>query len=222
VQVRNLLKLYQLPSALTLMENTPKKGEWKRMLNTAVKGYWEKSLKEEASTKTTLKHLNLDACSMTASHPVWSLSKMDKINVSKAMVHAKLLVGRYPLMGGSTRTRGSPTSCPLCKSDPETLEHFLLKCSSSHHVRSKYTDEIEREVSKEISPDIEEKDDALVKAILDPSWYSSGATTVDRYNRSRELCFRLHHFRSIKTAGVSRYALVKRKGFVGGGRRKTF
>ena len=109
------------------MENTPKKGAWKRMLNTAVKGYWEKSLKEEAGTKTTLKHLNLDACSMTASHPVWSLSKMDKINVSKAMVHAKLLVGRYPLMGGSTRVRGSPTSCPLCKSDPETLEHFLLK-----------------------------------------------------------------------------------------------
>jgi hypothetical protein len=222
VQVRNLLKMYQLPAALTILENTPPKGQWKRMLNEAVRNHWDKSLKDEAITKSTLKHLNLDACNMATSHPVWQLSKRDKINVSKAMVHAKLLVGRYPLMGGSTRTRGTSTQCPLCKLEPETLEHFLLECSSSQHIREQCIKDIKREISREMSATTDvEQDEAIVKAILDPSWFASGPTSEERFVRSRDLCFRLHHYRSVKTTGVSRYALAKRRGIVGGGPQKN-
>ena len=69
--VKKLLRIYGLPSAYTLLENTPKKRQWKKTLNEAVWSHWQKELKEEANTMSTMEFLNIDACQAGKLHPVW-------------------------------------------------------------------------------------------------------------------------------------------------------
>ena len=57
--VKKLLRIYGLPSVYTLLENTPKKMQWKKTLNEAVSSHWQKELKEEANTMSTMEFLNI-------------------------------------------------------------------------------------------------------------------------------------------------------------------
>ena len=53
--------------------------------------------------------------------------------------------------------------CPLCKSEPETVKHFLLKCCHYEQIRNKFLEDI-----KQISPGIQnETAEHKLKYILD-------------------------------------------------------
>lgn len=94
--VRNLLHKYSLPSAFHLVQFTPSKDCWRRIVREAVHEFWLEELKDQAATKTTLQHLYTDGCSFHEVHPVWNHSP-DPLQVHMASTKAKLLVQRYPL-----------------------------------------------------------------------------------------------------------------------------
>ena len=50
-QVRELLYLYKLLSALNLVLNTPRKSIWKKMVKKAIHHYWIKKLRQKACIK---------------------------------------------------------------------------------------------------------------------------------------------------------------------------
>ena len=82
---------YGLPSAYTLLENTPNKRQWKKMLNEAIWRHWQQILKEEASTMSTMEFLNTDGCEAGRLHPVWR-NTTSQLDILKATVKAQLLV----------------------------------------------------------------------------------------------------------------------------------
>ena len=115
--IKKLLGIYDLPSTYTLLENTPKKRQWKKTLNEAVWSHWQKELKDEFP--------NTDACQTGKLHPLWR-NTTSQLDILKATVKAQLLVKRYPL--STSRTAGKKWSniCKLCETEPETMAHFLL------------------------------------------------------------------------------------------------
>ena len=69
--VMSLLCEHNLPSASILMEDTPEKKKWKEVVNEAVYNKWTQRLKDDAEEKSTLRYLNIQACSTNTLHPVW-------------------------------------------------------------------------------------------------------------------------------------------------------
>ena len=200
--VQNLLKLYNLPSAFTLLFQQPTKDRWKRMVKGAVLNKWEKQLKEEACKKKTLHLINLEACSLSAVHHVWRLGAADTLTVLKATTKAKLLVQRYPLFYSRTSGVNYGRNCPLCKSEPETLAHFLLDCQELSSVRKPHINKLLR------VPDVEQhttQADKFVKLILDPSHFICDESLLEIESLTRDLCFALHHARSTYLGYSSRY-----------------
>ena len=84
--------MYKLPTALQLVNDPSAKLKWKATVKAAVKDYWNRTLKEEAVLKKSLRYLNLDACAMGFSHPVW-ICGPDPMQAVMAETKAQLLVG---------------------------------------------------------------------------------------------------------------------------------
>ena len=138
VHIKELLTKYDLPSAYKLNLSPPKKSEWKLIVKKRVNEYWTKSLQEEASQKTTLRHLCADICTIRKLHHVWRKTPYNKMAVLQAGVRVKILVGRYTLQEDTNKYRGSDAPCPVCKVAPENLYHFLFVCTELSEVQEKY------------------------------------------------------------------------------------
>ena len=116
----------RLASGLNL--SPPKKSEWKLIVKKHVNEYWIRYLQEEASQKTTLRHLCTDICTIGKLHPVWRKTPYNKMTVLHASVRVKIIVGWYTLQEDLSKYRGSDVACPLCKAAPENLYHLILLC----------------------------------------------------------------------------------------------
>jgi hypothetical protein len=115
--VRRLLLTYELPSAFELAMDPPRKDRWKKRVKWAVYHHWEVKLKEEAATKSTLAHLNLDACTPGAVHPVWACGS-DPMQVQMAVTKARLLIQIYALGSSHCAGRHKTACCPLTMPRP--------------------------------------------------------------------------------------------------------
>jgi hypothetical protein len=69
--VRRLLRQYDLPNCYTLLEDPPRKQQWKKQLKEAVFKYWANLLRDEAHSMSTLRLLNKNAYQQGRLHPVW-------------------------------------------------------------------------------------------------------------------------------------------------------
>ena len=190
--VQHLLKKYCLPSAFSLLHETPRKGEFKSLVKRRVLAYWESELKREARKKSTLSMININMCSLRSPHPIWQLGAASPYTVTKAAVKVKLLVQRYPLYYSRTAGVNYGQPCPLCHQAEETLEHFLEACPELQQERVQYTSRIHREISAlqlNIPAGI-----TMCQVILDPSILyrerPSDTATVEAL--TRDLCFSLH------------------------------
>ena len=94
-------------------------------MTAAIKDYWNRTLKEEAVLKKSLRFLNLEAWAMGFSHPVWICSS-DPMQAVIAATKAQLLEGSSPLTGHKCAGKKQH---PLCNTSSETTTHFLIDCS---------------------------------------------------------------------------------------------
>ena len=190
--VNGLLKQYRLPSGFSLLEYTPEKERWKRIVKAAVLNKWERDLKEHAESKSTLSLLNLDICNLSHVHPVWRLGSANSLTVLKATTKAKLLVQRYPLFYNRISWINYGKPCPLCKSEAETLSHFLLECASLRTTRQPFMPKIRDLIA---AAGIHTPVD-MIRLILDPSNYMPDPLLDLAEETTRDLCFALHQTRS--------------------------
>jgi hypothetical protein len=206
--VQGLLKKYCLPSAFTLLEQQPTHAQWKRSVKAAVLNRWEHALKEDATRMTTLSNVNLEKCTLSAVHPVWKIGAASSLTVVKATTKAKLLLQRYPLYNSKTSGVNYGKPCPLCNSCLETLEHFLMSCPALDSVRRQPMQKITSILAEARLP-IPTEEAHMVRLLLDPSWICPDGAP-DALNglleaTTRDLCFALHHRRSILLGYPSRY-----------------
>jgi hypothetical protein len=206
-----MLTKYKLPTAYEILQDPPSKPYWKKMVNQAVHEHWEKHLKEEAMLKTSLCYLNLDNCSITRIHTTWNIGAGDAITVAKASIHARLLTQRYPLNSCRTSGKAYGSPCPMCGDNKETVAHFLLRCPKLHRDRQQYLQKLSNILCKNgiMMPASEV---ATGQLVLDPTHYTRRIQTIDDLlTVSRDLCFKLHHRRSVMMGMGSKYRGVLTK-----------
>ena len=189
VHARKLLIKYDLPRPAELLYSMKGKQEWKRCVKVHIQKYWYEYLKEAAKCKSTLEYLNTDICHPGVVHPVWSTCNSDPLTIHRAVIHAHLLTQRYPINTSHTSKRKS-SPCPSCKTEEETLEHFILKCKGLAHIRTQYLPYIIIQMQQN---NINSSAEKLLQVILDPSKVSSDADFITAItSAARTLCFHLH------------------------------
>ena len=205
--VRKLLWKYQLPSAYHIVDSLPTKESWKKQVLSAVHIHWLSKLRQEAGDFTTLKYINVNACTIGKVHPVWAI-KTDPQQVELATVKAKLLVQRYPLYGLSCAGKNKSNKCPLCNGDAETLPHFLLYCPSLEEQRMPLLSKITNllQLCEPLNEDI------WMQIILDASGMGLDEVTFKMIEIiTRKLCFVLHHERAVRLGGSSTYSVARKR-----------
>lgn len=209
VQVRELLHHYGLPSAFDLMKCVPGKCQWKNLVDNKVNNYWLHKLSEEASMKSTLSYLQLKNCQVGKTHQVWSCGT-DPMQVAMSTTKARLLVQRYPLTGSRASGRKGTDKCPLCQQESETLDHFILKCSTLEDIRKPFLKKITKKL--QVLNLVPTSDEEWLQCILD----TPGATLSTYQERreleciTRRLCFALHNRRSVILGENASYMTVSK------------
>ena len=126
IHIKQLLLKYDLPSAyelLQVLDAPPGKMDWKTRVSDAVNFYWDQETRKEASTKPSLKYLNIiiNALEIGTVHPVWRTLSANTRKVEMAAVKARLLTGTYLLQANRARFNQfqvDPT-CTICGEEPE-------------------------------------------------------------------------------------------------------
>ena len=205
VQIRNILAMYNLPSAYQLLNNPPTKNGWKCAVEKAVCDHWLTELQEKASTMSTLQFLDPFACDLENLHSTWGIDA-DPMEVHMATVKVKLLIQRYPLTGLQYSGKKKSKTCPLCQQGEETVEHFLLICKTLCPYRPHYLQKIYMLLTMSQTP-LPENTNDLTRLILDPVPYLNNRELVERKMEkvSRHLVFKLHNERSILLGGSCSY-----------------
>jgi hypothetical protein len=214
VQLRTVLFKYNLPLALELARNPPKKAPWKKTVKRAVADYWEKELKRQAAPMKTLKYLNMEMCAIGFTHPVW-LTGNDPMQTVMAGVKVAMLVGRYPLTGHKCAGKNQADKCPHCNMEPETMPHFLLRCPIYQEIRNMYLHRLEEAMPKIHTGMMCEED--LVKVILDPSHMATDEEQVIYLEGiTRRMCFAMHNQRAVNEGRGSMYQWASKRARVKG------
>ena len=192
IHIKHLLDQYNLPRALDMLYSSTTKAEWKRCINAHVIPYWMDLLYEEARTKSTLSFLHLEQCTYNTPHHIWAATTSDPLQVHKACIHAQMLIQRYGISSSHT-AKNKSDQCPCCKTEQETMLHFILKCKALADTRSTYLPPI---IAILKDNDISLSHPTLLQAIMDPSLLTANADTVEQLiTNSRKLCFHLHRRR---------------------------
>ena len=142
LQVRDLCMQYQLPHPLDLLEMNLSKSEYKKLVNAHIINFWEIKLRQEAAPLPSLKYFHPNYMSLTIPHPIWSSAKSNPYQMSKALVQARMLSGRYRTeylcRHWSMRDGTCLASSCAGLQQPETIEHILLFCPSYANTRSSH------------------------------------------------------------------------------------
>ena len=143
LQIRDICLMYNLPSPITLLQNTPTKYVYKKLVKSKVVDYWELNLRAEAENlkENSLKYFQADFMSLTTPHLIWSTCGSNPYEVHKAVIQAKMLSGRYvtdKLSRYWTQNKAGICSIPTCTGqDIGSLEHLLLFCPALSDARER-------------------------------------------------------------------------------------
>ena len=130
-QVFDTAKKYNIEPVVraSILSPWPKE-KWKAFIKETVTEQWTKVMRTCAEDKSTLKFMRLDSSNLYAAHHLWPRGGCPSRKRVAASYRAKLLSGSYILQANRARfnqNKVDPT-CPLCRSAPEDLPHFVLEC----------------------------------------------------------------------------------------------
>ena len=203
-RMRLLTEKYGLPSVGTLLEETPSKEEWKKLIQDVVMQSWTTKLQEDTKSKTSLSLLDTEGCCADQMHPVWADIE-NPLTVRKAVVKAMLLVQRYPVTTCKTAGSRMCELCPMCQCEPESMMHFILHCPNLAATRANYLPKIlEHCRALQLSIDPPE----LLRYIIDSN-HPDVRGIPDYEALTRNYIFKLHNMQSIMLGGESTYRNLK-------------
>ena len=139
-QIRDICIQYALPHPLLLLENPPSKPSFKKNVKLRITEFWQGKLAAEASTLSSLRHLNPRMFSLLSPHPIWKASAGNAYECTKSTILAKMISGRYrtEMMTRfwSNNRRGFclANSCYEVEGD---LEHLLATCPALEVTRDR-------------------------------------------------------------------------------------
>ena len=140
VSISKLCSLYGLPHPLILLDNPVPKMLTKKLFKTKVLDFWQKHLRLSSSELDSLLYFKPEYMSLNKVHPIWSTCGSNSYEVTKAVIQARFLSGRYRCEKLTTHfSAGSSPNCSIC--DDETvgsIEHILTFCSALSDIRTEH------------------------------------------------------------------------------------
>ena len=142
IQVQDLCLMYSLPHPLTLLQSSPSKATFKKLVKSRVLDFWEKKLRADAKLLSSLLYFRPNFMSLDSPHPLWLTAGTNPYEVNKATIQARMLSGRYRcelLCRHWSSNKAGLCLLPDCK-DPGTCEdlpHILIACKSLIPIRTR-------------------------------------------------------------------------------------
>ncbi|KAK3089516.1 hypothetical protein FSP39_004221 [Pinctada imbricata] len=137
ITIESVLLKYDLPSPLSILNTPLGKNRWKALTDKQVTRFWTQELQRQAATYSTLRLLSIDGLCLGKIHPILRLGTHARTDINKISTKTKLMTGTYILQSTRAAFNHVPIDpmCLLCKSEEETLHHFLIKCPAMSDVR---------------------------------------------------------------------------------------
>ena len=124
-RIRKTLQKYNLPSPEEILENPPKKQQWK---NANEKCFWYNKWTNEKQTKSTLEYLEIQQNPIGTPHNILRSVKNRKYDIQKAEIKLRLITDTYMLQYHYAKFSHNKRS-PICKlcGEEEDREHFSTR-----------------------------------------------------------------------------------------------
>ena len=121
------------------MEAPPSKVQWKSLVNKHGDDCWLKRIKSRSSLYSSLEYLNADV----NNHWLPQHSGVAR-DIASNHIQLKLVTAIYILQVNRSVFNQSEIDpiCLMCKEEPETVDHFLIRCSALCDVRQPLLDSI--------------------------------------------------------------------------------
>ena len=173
-RLKAVLHKYGLPKPDELLETVPTKQQWKITVKDAIQKYWEEKWEKEKSEKSTMKFLDIKKKPIGNPHQIWNTAPKTTIEVRKAEDKATLITRNYTLQSDKAKfTKNQENEIyPLCHSDTEDTEHFLLICPSLKSVRDRHLSVLRKYMASNFGNDILnqiENEGLTIQFLLDSS-----------------------------------------------------
>ena len=129
-----------LPHPLILLDNPHPRMSTKKLFIAKVLDYWQTLLRTSSNELDSLIYFKPEYMSLNEVHPIWSTCGNNSYEVTKAIIQARFISGRYRC---EKLTRYfSPGSSPHCSIfDDESIgsiERILTLCDALSDIRSKH------------------------------------------------------------------------------------
>ena len=153
-----------------MLQDPPSKESWKRSVNKQVNSYWSNRIRDNALLYTSLRYLHVDDYRYGKRHSVLRTIGNAR-EIPRITTKLKLVTGTYILQcnrAAFNQNQIEPT-CLLCKTEEETLEHFLLNCTALHSARQPILDIIKGLYTSLHEPQLTNIPSDLLQIVLDCS-----------------------------------------------------
>ena len=144
--IKSLTLKYGLPHPLILLENPPSKYSFKKLVSSKVMDFWERKLRLSSIPLKSLRYFHPNFMSLKNPHPLWTSCGDNSFEISKAIIQAKLLSGRYRTDSLLSHFEESANpQCALCKCQVTgSIEHLLVLCDNLVQCREKQFEFLEK------------------------------------------------------------------------------
>ena len=136
ITVRKLIFKYDIPECWNAVQAPPSKAQLKSLVNKHVNDYWVERIKSRSSLYSSLEYLTADQYYPGRTH--WLLQNSEiACDIPSIHVKLKLVTGKYILQVNRSAVNQNEIdqTCRMCKEEPETIEHFMKRCSALEEVR---------------------------------------------------------------------------------------
>ena len=136
IEIKNILRKYNMLEAWWYLGNTPKKTIVKRKIH----AHWSKTIVEFTPYYNGLRYLICVNLEKGKLHPILKIINCNsKEDLHRLPTKLKLLTGSYILQSNRIKMLKNEANilCLLCCKDKENIEHFILDCERLEEVRKK-------------------------------------------------------------------------------------
>ena len=213
VRIRLLCAQYSLPTPLEILQKPMTKVTFNKLVKAKIIDFWENSLRSEAATKVSLVYFKPSFMSLTTPHPMFVSCGTNPFETNKSICQAALISGRFKTDYLSRHwVKENPEGyCILCSHLKlhDTVEHFLVSCSSLSQTREKVITYWKSYSSKDdilrnlLAMKLSSHIPTLVQFLIDPSADSDCIKGVqqqvikthDLYRLTRTWCYALQRMK---------------------------
>ena len=139
IAIHNLCLQYRLPHPLTLLDQPPKKGVFKKEARLRITDYWQSIFRFEARSLKSLAYLNPYVHSLSAPSQIWLSASSSPFETAKAVVVARIISGRYLCENLRAHWLNDKGYCQAssCGDVVGDIGHILIHCPALDAMRDK-------------------------------------------------------------------------------------